>query len=92
MPYQAAKAEPTEPMIPESDQPQLEWIDPMDEWYPAEKNIYDTEKSPRFSWSTPIKAAKEVYEGVKYVTPPEIREKIAETTAFVSGGAYKLKK
>ena len=92
IPYQAAKAEPTEPMIPESDQPQLEWIDPMDEWYPAEKNIYDTEKSPRFSWSTPIKAAKEVYEGVKYVTPPEIREKIAETTAFVSGGAYKVKK
>ena len=92
IPYQAAKAEATEPMIPESDQPQLEWIDPMDEWWPAEKNIYDTEQSPRFSWKTPFRAAKEVYEGVKYVTPPEIREKIAETTAFVSGGAYKLKK
>ena len=91
IPYQAAKAEPTEPMIPESDQPQLEWIDPMDEWYPAEKNIYDEKEGPGLLTSS-ARAVKGMYETAKHYTPPEIREKIAETTAFVSGGAYKLKK
>jgi hypothetical protein len=36
-------------------------------------------------------AAKNMYDTAKYYTPPEIRQKLAETTAFVSGGAYKLK-
>ena len=90
MPYQAAKAEPTEPMIPESDQPQLEWIDPMDEWWPAEKNIYDEKERPGLLASS-ARAVKGMYETAKHYTPPEIREKIAETTAFVSGGAYKVK-
>ena len=89
MPYQAVKE--AEHAIPESDQPQLEWIDPMDQWYKVEKNVYDEKEGPGLLTSS-ARAIKGMYETAKHYTPPEIREKIAETTAFVSGGAYKLKK
>jgi hypothetical protein len=73
MPYQAMKAEPTVPMIPEHDEPQLEWIDPMNEWWPAEKNVYDEREGPTLLTASG-RAVKSMYEDVKYVTPPEIRK------------------
>ena len=90
MPYQAAKAEATEPMIPESDQPQLEWIDPMDEWWKAEKNVYDEKEGPGLL-TAGVRAVKSMYDTTKYYTPPPIRQKVAETAAFVTGGKYKVK-
>ena len=90
MPYQAAKAEATEPMIPESDQPQLEWIDPMDEWWKAEKNVYDEKEGPGLL-TAGVRAVKGMYDTAKHYTPPPIRQKVAETAAFVTGGKYKVK-
>ena len=86
VPYQAAVEQKHE--IPDGEQ--LEWIDPMDEWYPAEKNIYDEKEGPGLLTSS-ARAIKGMYETAKHYTPPEIRQKVAETTAFVSGGAYKVK-
>ena len=102
LPYQAMKSEPvTEPSIP-TDGEQMEWIDPMDEWWPKEETVYDKERRmtqygyvEKQKSSLPVaifNKAKGVYEGIKYVTPPEIRQKLAESTSFISGGAYKLNK
>ena len=86
VPYQAAVEQKHE--IPDGEQ--LEWIDPMDEWYPAEKNVYDEKEGPGLL-TAGARAVKGMYETAKHYTPPEIRQKVAETTAFVSGGAYKVK-
>ena len=86
MPYQAAVEQKHE--IPDGEQ--LEWIDPMDEWYPAEKNVYDEKEGPGLL-TAGARAVKGMYETAKHYTPPEIRQKVAETTAFVTGGAYKVK-
>ena len=86
VPYQAA----VDPKHEIPDGEQLEWIDPMDEWYPAEKNVYDEKEGPGLL-TAGARAVKGMYETAKYYTPPPIRQKVAETAAFVSGGAYKLK-
>jgi len=86
VPYQAAVEQKHE--IPDGEQ--LEWIDPMDEWYKADKNVYDEKEGPGLL-TAGARAVKGMYETAKHYTPPEIRQKVAETTAFVSGGAYKVK-
>ena len=95
MPYQAAKVY-DEPQIPETNGETLEWIDPMDEWWPINDEHVYTKDAIREANDTGFisktaNAAKNMYDTAKYYTPPEIRQKVAETTAFVSGGAYKLK-
>lgn len=95
VPYQAAKVY-DEPQIPETDGETLEWIDPMDEWWPINDEHVYTKDAIREANDTGFisktaNAAKNMYDTAKYYTPPEIRQKLAETTAFVSGGAYKLK-
>ena len=95
MPYQAAKVY-DEPQIPETNGETLEWIDPMDEWWPInDEHVYTKdairEANDAGVISKTVNAAKNMYDTAKYYTPPEIRRKLAETTAFVSGGAYKLK-
>ena len=86
VPYQAAVEQKHE--IPDGEQ--LEWIDPMDEWYKADKNVYDEKEGPGLL-TAGARAVKGMYETAKHYTPPEIRQKVAETTAFVTGGAYKVK-
>ena len=86
VPYQAAVEQKHE--IPDGEQ--LEWIDPMDEWYKADKNVYDEKEGPGLL-TAGARAVKGMYETAKHYTPPEIRKKVAETTAFVTGGAYKVK-
>ena len=86
VPYQAA----VDPKHEIPDGEQLEWIDPMDEWYKADKNVYDEKEGPGLL-TAGARAVKGMYETAKHYTPPEIRQKVAETTAFVSGGAYKVK-
>jgi len=95
MPYQAVKVY-DEPQIPETNGETLEWIDPMDEWWPINDEHVYTKDAIREANDTGFisktaNAAKNMYDTAKYYTPPEIRQKLAETTAFVSGGAYKLK-
>ena len=95
VPYQAAKVY-DEPQIPETDGETLEWIDPMDEWWPINDEHVYTKDAIREANDTGFisktaNAAKNMYDTAKYYTPPEIRQKLAETTSFVSGGAYKLK-
>ena len=95
IPYQAAKVY-DEPQIPETNGETLEWIDPMDEWWPINDEHVYTKDAIREANDTGFisktaNAAKNMYDTAKYYTPPEIRQKIAETTSFVSGGAYKLK-
>ena len=95
MPYQAAKVY-DEPQIPETNGETLEWIDPMDEWWPINDEHVYTKDAIREANDTGFisktaNAAKNMYDTAQYYTPPEIRQKLAETTAFVSGGAYKLK-
>ena len=95
MPYQAAKVY-DEPQIPETNGETLEWIDPMDEWWPINDEHVYTKDAIREANDTGFisktaNAAKNMYDTAKYYTPPEIRQKLAETTSFVSGGAYKLK-
>ena len=95
IPYQAAKVY-DEPQMPETDGETLEWIDPMDEWWPINDEHVYTKDAIREANDTGFisktaNAAKNMYDTAKYYTPPEIRQKLAETTAFVSGGAYKLK-
>ena len=95
IPYQAAKVY-DEPQIPETNGETLEWIDPMDEWWPINDEHVYTKDAIREANDTGFisktaNAAKNMYDTAKYYTPPEIRQKLAETTAFVSGGAYKLK-
>jgi hypothetical protein len=95
VPYQAAKVY-DEPQIPETDGETLEWIDPMDEWWPINDEHVYTKDAIREANDTGFisktaNAAKNMYDTAKYYTPPEIRQKVAETASFVSGGAYKLK-
>ena len=95
LPYEAAKVY-DEPHIPETNGEILEWVDPMDEWWPINDEHVYTKDAIREANDTgfaskAINAAKNMYDTAKYYTPPEIRQKIAETTSFVSGGAYKLK-
>ena len=95
IPYQAAKVY-DEPQIPETNGETLEWIDPMDEWWPINDEHVYTKDAIREANDTGFisktaNAAKNMYDTAKYYTPPEIRQKLAETTSFVSGGAYKLK-
>ena len=95
VPYQAAKVY-DEPQIPETNGETLEWIDPMDEWWPINDEHVYTKDAIREANDTGFisktaNAAKNMYDTAKYYTPPEIRQKLAETTSFVSGGAYKLK-
>ena len=94
VPYQAAK-EYEKPEIPETDSG-LEWVDPMDEWWPVNYDHVYTKDAIREANDTGFisktaNAAKNMYDTAKYYTPPEIRQKVAETASFVSGGAYKLK-
>jgi len=63
------------PAIPEENGGYI--YDPMDEWFTGESGIE--------------KKGTSIFEKIRYVTPPEIRRKVAETAAFVTGGAYKLK-
>ena len=95
MPYQAAKVY-DEPQIPETNGETLGWIDPMDEWWPINDEHVYTKDAIREANDTGFisktdNAAKNMYDTAKYYTPPEIRQKVAETASFVSGGAYKLK-
>ena len=95
IPYQAAKVY-DEPQIPETNGETLEWIDPMDEWWPINDEHVYTKDAIREANDTGFisktaNAAKNMYDTAKYYTPPEIRQKVAETASFVSGGAYKLK-
>ena len=95
IPYQAAKVY-DEPQIPETNGETLEWIDPMDEWWPINDEHVYTKDAIREANDTGFisktaNAAKNMYYDAKYYTPPAIRQKVAETASFVSGGAYKLK-
>ena len=63
------------PAIPEDNGGYI--YDPMDEWFTGESGIE--------------KKGTSIFKKIQYVTPPEIRRKVAETAAFVTGGAYKLK-
>ena len=63
------------PAIPEENGYYI--YDPMDEWFRGESGIE--------------KKGTSIFKKIQYVTPPEIRRKVAETAAFVTGGAYKLK-
>ena len=83
MPYQAMKAESTVPMIPEHDEPQLEWIDPMNEWWPVDKEHSYEQPHPikqvaSHLWEGTKEGISEGWEDIKHVTPPEIREKVKE--------------
>ena len=64
------------PAIPETNGYYI--YDPMDEWFEGEETKTEEQGSSLF-------------EKIQYVTPPEIRRKVAETASFVTGGAYKLK-
>ena len=86
VPYQAAVEQKHE--IPDGEQ--LEWIDPMDEWYKADKNVYDEKEGPGLL-TAGARAVKGMYETATHYTPPEIRKKVAEPPAVVTGGAYKVK-
>ena len=63
------------PAIPETNGYYI--YDPMDEWFTGESGIE--------------KKGTSIFEGIRYITPPEIRKKVGETAAFVTGGLYKLK-
>ena len=63
------------PAIPETNGYYI--YDPMDEWFTGESGIE--------------KKGTSIFKKIQYVTPPEIRRKVAETASFVTGGAYKLK-
>jgi hypothetical protein len=63
------------PAIPENNGGYI--YDPMDEWFTGESGIE--------------KKGTSIFKKIQYVTPPEIRRKVAETASFVTGGAYKLK-
>jgi hypothetical protein len=64
------------PAVPETNGYYI--YDPMDEWFEGEETKTEEQGSSLF-------------EKIRYVTPPEIRRKVAETASFVTGGAYKLK-
>ena len=89
MPYQATVAKPTI-SGDAPDTPELEWIDPMDEWWKAEETVYDEKEGPGLL-TAGVRAVKSMYDTTKYYTPPPIRQKVAETAAFVTGGKYKVK-
>ena len=63
------------PAIPETNGYYI--YDPMDEWFTGESGIE--------------KKGTSIFEGIRYITPPEIRKKVGETAAFVTGGLYKVK-
>ena len=63
------------PQIPDTDEGYT--YDPMDEWFRGESGIE--------------KKGTSIFKKIQYVTPPEIRKKVAQTAAFVTGGAYKVK-
>ena len=63
------------PAIPETNGYYI--YDPMDEWFTGE--------------SGKEKKGTSIFEGIRYITPPEIRKKVGETAAFVTGGLYKVK-
>ena len=63
------------PAIPEKNGYYI--YDPMDEWFTGESGIE--------------KKGTSIFEGIRYITPPEIRKKVGETAAFVTGGLYKVK-
>ena len=63
------------PAIPETNGYYI--YDPMDEWFTGESGIE--------------KKGTSIFEGIRYITPPEIRKKVVETAAFVTGGLYKVK-
>ena len=79
VPYTALSA--PQHTIPETDDgEQLEWIDPMDEWWPAHENVYDKAREPWNLLPTAGKAIKGMYESAKHVTPPPIRDQIGTIT------------
>ena len=63
------------PAIPENNGGYI--YDPMDEWFTGESGIE--------------KKGTSIFEGIRYITPPEIRKKVGETAAIVTGGLYKVK-
>ena len=95
MPYQAAKAEPVVPMIPEHDEPQLDWIDPMDEWWPVNKeHVYEQDpffkhygkKAASYLWKESSSGVKEGWKDIKNITPPHIREQIGSIVKGTAKG------
>ena len=94
VPYQAVK-EYEKPGIPETDSG-LEWVDPMDEWWPVNYDHVYTKDAIReandtggFATKT-IKAVKSMYDDAKYYTPPGVRKQIGKLSSFVTGGKYKV--
>ena len=83
MPYQAAVEQKHE--IPEHDEPQLEWIDPMDEWWQVDpEHVYEQDpffkhylkKGATHLWNEISSGVKEGWSDVKYHTPPTVRKQI----------------
>jgi len=69
------------PAIPETNGYYI--YDPMDEWFTP------SDRTKRIEAEN--KKGTSIFKKIQYVTPPEIRRKVAETASFVTGGAYKLK-
>ena len=93
MPYQAAVEQKHE--IPEYDEPQLEWIDPMDEWWPVDpEHVYEQDpffkhylkKGASHLWNEISSGVKEGWSDIKYVTPPHIRKQIGSVVKETARG------
>ena len=86
MPYQAAVEQKHE--IPEHDEPQLEWIDPMDVWWQVDpEHVYEQDpffkhylkKGASHLWNEISSGVKEGWSDVKHHTPPTVRKQIGST-------------
>ena len=66
------------PRIPDTDEGYT--YDPMDEWFrPSDKvRLQEIEDKTNIG---------SIFKKIEYITPPEIRKKLGEAAAFVSGGA-----
>ena len=69
------------PQIPDTDEGYA--YDPMDEWFTP------SDRTKRIEAEN--KKGTSIFKKIEYITPPEIRKKLGEAAAFVSGGAYKVK-
>jgi hypothetical protein len=84
IPYQAAKVY-DEPQIPETNGETLEWIDPMDEWWPVDKEHSYEQPHPikqvgSHLWEGTKEGISEGWKDIKYHTPPNIREQVGSIT------------
>ena len=70
------------PRIPDTDEGYT--YDPMDEWFTPSDSVRLQEIEDKTNIGS-------IFKKIEYITPPEIRKKLGEAAAFVSGGAYKVK-